>query len=173
MFLGLFAELPKATVSFVMSVRPSAWNSWAPSGRIFLNYDIWGFSPKICGENSGMYKIWQEYRLLNKKINVHLWWYLTEYFLEWEMFQTNVAKKVNKRILCSVFFPPWNRSVYELMWVINVGTGQATDDNVILRMRVACCVSKATNAHWEYVIVIAFPQRCLLVRASVFTSVRI
>ena len=31
-FLGPFAKLRKATVSFVMSVRPSAWNNSAPTG---------------------------------------------------------------------------------------------------------------------------------------------
>jgi len=34
-FLDAFAKLRKATVSFVMSVCPSAWNNPAPTGRIF------------------------------------------------------------------------------------------------------------------------------------------
>ena len=38
-FLGEFAKLRKATMSFVMSVRlsirPSAWNNLAPTGRDF------------------------------------------------------------------------------------------------------------------------------------------
>jgi hypothetical protein len=33
---------------------------------------------------------------------------------------------------------------------------QATDDNIIRRMRFACWVTKATDTHWEYVILIAF-----------------
>jgi hypothetical protein len=44
LFLGAFAKLRMATVSFVMfcrpSVRPSAWNL-APTGRIFMKSDIW------------------------------------------------------------------------------------------------------------------------------------
>jgi hypothetical protein len=35
-FLGLIAKLRKATISFVMSVCPSA-----PIGRIFMKFDIW------------------------------------------------------------------------------------------------------------------------------------
>ena len=66
--------------------------------------------------------------------------------------------------------PPPKKNLYRL-WR-NVGNyvtaGQATYDSVTLRMRIAFCVSKATNTHSEYVIVIAFPQRWLLVRASVF-----
>jgi len=33
-------KLRKATVSFVMSVRPSAWNNSAPTGRLFMKFDI-------------------------------------------------------------------------------------------------------------------------------------
>ena len=36
---------------------------------------------------------------------------------------------------------------------------QATDNSTIGRMRIACWLSKATNTHSEYVIVIAFPQQ--------------
>jgi hypothetical protein len=42
----------------------------------------------------------------------------------------------------------------------NVGkygrAGQATDDNIIWRMRVACWIPKARDKHSEYVILIAF-----------------
>jgi hypothetical protein len=37
--------------------------------------------------------------------------------------------------------------------------GQATDDNIIRRMRIACWITKATNIHWGYVILIAFPRQ--------------
>jgi hypothetical protein len=39
-FLGAFAKLPKATISFVTSVRLSAWNNSAPIGQIFIKFDI-------------------------------------------------------------------------------------------------------------------------------------
>ena len=34
--------------------------------------------------------------------------------------------------------------------------GQATDDNIILRMRFACWITKVTDTHSEYVMLIAF-----------------
>jgi len=40
LFVGAFAKLRKATISFVMSVRPSAWNNLTPTGRIFIIFDI-------------------------------------------------------------------------------------------------------------------------------------
>jgi hypothetical protein len=39
-FLGAFAELLRATISFVcLYVCPSAWYSWAPAGRILLKFN--------------------------------------------------------------------------------------------------------------------------------------
>jgi hypothetical protein len=44
---------------------------------------------------------------------------------------------------------------------------QATDDNIVRRMRFACWITKATDTHSEYVISIAFPrQQWLRERAS-------
>ena len=38
--LGAFVKLRKANSSLVMSVLPSAWNKSAPTGRIFIKFDI-------------------------------------------------------------------------------------------------------------------------------------
>jgi hypothetical protein len=44
---------------------------------------------------------------------------------------------------------------------------QATDNNIIQRMRFACWITEATDTHTEYVIIIAFRwQRRLRERAS-------
>jgi hypothetical protein len=44
---------------------------------------------------------------------------------------------------------------------------QATDDNIIRRMRLECWITTATNTHSEYGILIAFPrQQWLRERAS-------
>jgi hypothetical protein len=56
-FSGAFAKLRKATISFVMSVRPSAWNNSVPTDRFLWNL-IFEFS-KICPENSSFIKIRQ------------------------------------------------------------------------------------------------------------------
>jgi hypothetical protein len=37
-----------------------------------------------------------------------------------------------------------------------------TVDNTIRRQRFACCITKATDTHSEYVILIAFPLKLLL-----------
>jgi hypothetical protein len=46
-FLGELAKLRKATIGFVMSVRPSAWNNSAPTRRIFTKFDIRIFFRKL------------------------------------------------------------------------------------------------------------------------------
>ena len=41
-------KIAKSTISFVTSVCPSAWNSSAPTGPIFMKFDIWVFFSKSC-----------------------------------------------------------------------------------------------------------------------------
>ena len=46
--------------------------------------------------------------------------------------------------------------------------GQDTYDNKKRRMRITCCITKATNTHSQYVIIIAFPlQQWLHERTSI------
>jgi hypothetical protein len=49
------------------------------------------------------------------KTYVHLWSYLSEFFLEWEMIQTKVVGKIETHILCSLILSK-NRDVYEIKW---------------------------------------------------------
>jgi hypothetical protein len=61
-----------------------------------------------------------------------------------------------------------NRAVYEIMWKNVRRAEQATDDNIARRMRFACWITKTTDTHSEYVILIAFTrQQWLLESASV------
>jgi hypothetical protein len=100
-------------------------------------------------------------RALYIKTCVHLWRYLAQSFLEWEMFQTKVVEKIKPHVLCSITPPPSPRK--ECCLWDNVEkycrAGQATDGNIIRRMRIACWIPKATNAHSEYEIRIAFQQQ--------------
>jgi len=62
------------------------------------------------------------------------------------MFQTKVVQKIKTHILCSVTFPRKSCPLWD-----NVGkygrAGQATDDSIVRRMRIACCTTRATNTH--------------------------
>jgi len=63
-FLGTFAKLRKATISFVLSVYhcvcSPVWSSWAATGRIFLLNLMFEHFSKIWRENSSFIKIWQK-----------------------------------------------------------------------------------------------------------------
>ena len=85
---------------------------------------------------------------------------LAKFFLELEMFQTKLLQKIKTHFVFNSFFSE-NRTDYEIMWK-NFKVGQTTDDNIIRRMRFACWITKATNTHSEYVILIAFPPRQVL-----------
>ena len=69
------------------------------------------------------------------KTDIHLWSYLVQFFLEWEMLQTKAVQKIKTHILCSVTFFPENRTVYEKMWKNIVERGWPHDS-----MEHALCV---------------------------------
>jgi hypothetical protein len=51
--------------------------------------------------------------------NVHVWSYLAQFFLEWEMFQMKVVEKIKAHILCSLFFFE-NHYVCVIVWETDV-----------------------------------------------------
>jgi hypothetical protein len=102
-FLGAFAKLRKATISFVVSVSPSVCTEqfgchWTDYHEIWYLSIVW----KYVDNNSNFVKIW-EFLVLQMKTNIHLSSYLARFFLEWEMSRTKVAEK-NMRVMFSHFF---------------------------------------------------------------------
>ena len=79
-------------------------------------------------------------------------------------FQTEVAEKIRTHMLCSIPISK-NRAVYEIMWK-NTVKQQATDDNIIKRMRIACWITKTTNTHLEYALLTALPLQQWLVEGA-------
>jgi hypothetical protein len=79
-----------------------------------------------------------------------------------------IANKIKTHIFCSITF---SQKSCHLCDVEKYGRdGQATDENK-RRMRFACWITKATDTHSEYVILIAFPrQQWLRDRASMLSS---
>jgi hypothetical protein len=106
-----FRKLRQATISFVMSVRPS----FCPHGttRLLLDVFSWNF---IFGCFSKNYRdnpfhsiicfiqFGEEKRVLYMNATRHLRPYLSNFFLEWEIFRTKFVEKFETHILCSVTF---------------------------------------------------------------------
>jgi hypothetical protein len=116
--------------------------------------------------------------------NTHFCSYLAQFFVEWDMFQTNkkvknkkkyfqteVVEKIKRHILFSVTFFPISCRLWDKVEKY-CRAGQAT--KTIWGMRIACWVTKATDTHSEYAILIAFPlQQLLHERASMLRYTRI
>jgi hypothetical protein len=79
-------------VSSCLSVPPSVhlspWNNPVPTPEGF-SWNLM-FLSKNSRENSSSIQILQGERILYMKTNIHFWSYLAHFFLEWEIFQTNL-----------------------------------------------------------------------------------
>jgi hypothetical protein len=84
---------------------------------------------------------------------VHFLSYLTQLFLEWEMFQTNILEKIKIHILFSITIFE-NFANYDIMWK-NIVEQERTQ-MTIWPLRVACWITKSTNTHSLNVVLIDF-----------------
>jgi hypothetical protein len=145
--------LQKATFSFNMSISLSAWNNSTPTRRIFMKcfVSVFFFS-QICPENSSCINIWQEYRYITRRI--FRWIFLRPRNVSGKRCRENHIT----RFMFHNFFRKscclWDN--VEKYYIDR----EATHDNIIRRMRVACWITKATDTHSEYVILIAFHGDC-------------
>jgi hypothetical protein len=96
------------------------------------------------------------------KTYAHLWQYLSQFFSEWDMFQTKVVKIIKTHISHSITFFLKSCRLWDN--VEKYGTArQSTDGSIIRRMRFACWITKATDTHLEYVI-LCFPMATMVMR---------
>ena len=72
--------------SLCLSIR----NNSAPTGRIFVKFDIWRFLEIL----SIKFKSHYNRTRIPAALCEDLWWHLAEIFLNWEMFQKKVAEKI-------------------------------------------------------------------------------
>ena len=63
------------------------------------------------------------------KTNIHFWPYLTQFFLEWEMFQTKVVDKIKTHILSSVTIFRKSCFMWDKVEKFCID-GQAAEDNM-------------------------------------------
>ena len=149
----------KVTISFFMSACPSAWNSSAPTGMIFMKFYIWALFenmskkfkfPSIMMRITGSLHE-DQYTLITT---------LAQFFLEWDVSDKNCKENQNKYIMFNSFFFE-NRAVYEIMWINFIESNRP--QMAMWYMHIAWWTLKAKNTHLEY----AFPpQPRLPVNAS-------
>jgi hypothetical protein len=145
-FLGALAQLLKVTIMFVMfclSVcqHETARLSLDGFARNLTFEDFW----KSCRENSSLIKIRKIAGILHEALCTLMIisrWIL----LRMSIIPDKVVEKIKTHIVCSITFfrkscPLWD-NVED-----NVTARQATDDNIILNMRLACGITKAADTH--------------------------
>jgi hypothetical protein len=100
------------------------------------------------------------------KTKVHFSSHLAQFFLQWEVCRKKVDEKIKTHVSRSIIFFFENLAFYEIMRknISEPDRPQLT----LLRMRIACWISEATNTQSEYGILIAFPlQQWLYERGSI------
>jgi hypothetical protein len=131
-------------------------------------FDIWVFFRKFVQEiqvsiKSGKYNGYFTWRPIRIYDNISLISSLNEKCL------TSVVEKIKTHILFLYTFSEY-RTVYEIMWKKkNYWARQATDYSIIHRIPSTCFITKATDAHSEYVklISIQWQQQFTLTRLNV------
>jgi hypothetical protein len=130
---GTFTKLWKATISFVTSVHSvwqSEWNYTAPTGWIFMKFDIWVFFENLLRE---FMFYWNLTRITGTLYEDQYTFLIISHYvlLEWEMFQTEIVDKIKTHIVMfsNFFSPSKNCAICVIMWKNIVRAGHITDDN--------------------------------------------
>ena len=155
------------------SVRLTAWNNSAPTGRIFTKFDIWVFFEKTV-ENiqvglslkSDKNKGYFTWRPIYTCIYIYIYIISRSVLLR----MRNVSHKCcrgnqNTYFVFSIFFFSKIQPFYEITWKNRVERDRP--QMTIWLLRISCRIPKATHIHSQYVILIACPlQQWLHERAS-------
>jgi len=152
-------------IKIVMSVRPSAWNNSAPTGRILMTFYISGLSLKICRNNSSS-NLTGMTGTLHEKLCI--------FISCWILFRMrNVSGKS-----CMESQNTYSTPNYLLfrkscrLWdngknIVQSDRPQVTIWNDAQNMRIALGITKAKDTHSEFVTRFVFPwQQRLRERAS-------
>ena len=117
-----------------------------------MKFDIWVFFENMSRKFHS--KRTKKKRVFYMKTNKYFWTYLAQFFIEWEMLSDKSSREnPNTHFMFNNFSQKSNRVWYNVETCCTAR--QATDSNT----RFACWMSKATDIHSEYVILIAFPRQ--------------
>jgi hypothetical protein len=131
---------------------------------------IWQFFEKSAEKSQVSLKLDKNIGYSYIKTSIHLWQYLAQFFLEWEMFQTKVVQKIKTHILSSITF--FFRKSCRL-WD-NLEKYVVEPDRRDNLARARCMLSTQGYRHKHFVILTAFPlQKWLHQRTSMWRCLHI
>ena len=148
-FRGAFAKLRKATISFVISVRPSV--RMERLGSHWTDFHEFGYLNifrKSVEKIQDSLKSYQNNEHCTRRPIYIFYCIPLSYSQNEKCFRQNVADKTKTHILC-----------YERFKII---VEPDRPQMTIGRKRIACWIPKPKNTHTEYVILIDFPLQKLL-----------
>ena len=141
---------------WVRHAPPSAWNSY-PTEQILMKFDIWEFFENLSRKlkfhlnrttiTGTLHEDRCAFMVISRSVLLRMR----------NVSDKSCAESRNTYFMFSNFFFPENHAVYEIMWKNVVHSDRPQMGNRIRRMRFACWITKATNTHSQYVILIAFP----------------
>jgi len=94
-------------------------------------------------ENASLIQVWQEWRVLHMKTDIHFFMYVAEFFIEWDVSDKSCGENQNAHYMLSNFF---NHTLYEIMWKNNVEVTRP--QMTIWHMHIACCLTRVTDIDW-------------------------
>jgi hypothetical protein len=150
LFIRGLCKIAKKTISFAMSVRPSAWNNLALTERIFMICDISVFFETLLRE----FKFeWNQTRITST-LHGDLFTFITislPFLLRMRCFRQNLYRRSKHPFYVQYII--FQKSYRFLGNAEKYGrAGQATVDNMIQHMPSAFWINKATDTHSEYVL---------------------
>ena len=114
---GAFAKLRKAVIKFIVSVGPSVRTK--KLGSCWTDFhEIWysSYFPKIWRQNSSFIHIWQEWRMLYIKTNIHFFYLISLNSYQNEKYSyKSCGENQNTHFVFSNFSRK-SCSLYEIMW---------------------------------------------------------
>ena len=128
-----------------------ACNSSAPTGQIFIKFDIFQKSVEKIQVSLKSEEQWVLY-LCTFMIISH------SVLLRMRNVLDEFVEKIKTHVLCTIIYMYFlNHAIYEIMWknIVEPDSPQMT----IRCMHIACWITKATNAHSDYVIFTVFPSK--------------
>jgi hypothetical protein len=153
MVLGPFEKFRKATISFVMSVRPTASNNSAPNGRNVMKFYISVFFECLYRKIQFHWNLIRVTGNLHKKPTYNHDSILLNSSSSDKSFK--VCKENQKTHFMLNIFSQKSCRLWDNVEKYDKAR-QATDDNIIRCLCIACWVTEAADIHSEFVILLLF-----------------
>jgi hypothetical protein len=148
--------------SVLPSIRPSVWNNFVPTGRIFMEFDI-----RVLENLSRKFKFHSDTTIIAGTLHKERY---TFFIISRSVLRMrNVSGKWYRENQTIILF--LKTSLKRILPFVRKWKNIVEPDRpwmTIMRMRIVCWITKYTDTHTEYVILTAFPlQQCLHERDSV------